>query len=231
LENEVKRTAFDTRQNIVAESTTDGWKAPHVSFVCFFKVKALKEFLANYNAASDLRIAFNTALIFIIVKCLKQNMQLNAHIYYDPQRASGYIESKEHIDINMPMLLPSGKMMAVMLQGCDERTLDGLQEYINEVMDRIKNADLNSPKILESDLLQKGSITISNMGAAIKGIKGYPTLLDIVSPQIFAIGIGPVYEDEIPICLAFDHRVVDFGDVAPFINALSDMLQDPGDLL
>ncbi|MDR1537409.1 MAG: 2-oxo acid dehydrogenase subunit E2 [Clostridiales bacterium] len=92
--------------------------------------------------------------------------------------------------------------------------------------------------------LERGSIAVSNIGASIRGLSGLMSILEIIPPQIFAIGISAVQEKPsavdgadgnkvieirkiMPICLSFDHRALDFGDVAPFIHALDNVFKNP----
>lgn len=111
-----------------------------------------------------------------------------------------------------------------------------------------KNSKLND-KIPESERLSRqdlnqGTITISNLGSAVRGTKGIVGLIDLIPPQVFAIGIGAlqevpgVYQDEnsisqigiskiIPFCLVFDHRALDFGNVAPFILRMEEIFKQP----
>jgi pyruvate dehydrogenase E2 component (dihydrolipoamide acetyltransferase) len=90
-----------------------------------------------------------------------------------------------------------------------------------------------------NDDLDIGSITISNLGAAVSGTNGFPALIDLVHPQIMAIGIGPLQEKPkihnsqivarkiIPFCIVFDHRALDFGTVAPLIRNIDTVLGKP----
>jgi len=91
-------------------------------------------------------------------------------------------------------------------------------------------------KITAGDLVP-GTITISNIGSIYKEQKGFMGILEIIPPQVFAIGIGSIQEkagvvkDEngdktigirkvIPMCLAFDHRALNFGEIVPFMQKL-----------
>ncbi|SHO48399.1 2-oxoacid dehydrogenases acyltransferase (catalytic domain) [Anaerocolumna xylanovorans DSM 12503] len=97
--------------------------------------------------------------------------------------------------------------------------------------------------ILSREVLDQGTITVSNLGAAVKGTRGRVALLDIIPPQVCAIGIGVLQEEPgvyltedkmtrigirkvIPFTIAFDHRALDFGEVAPFINRLEEVFNN-----
>lgn len=105
----------------------------------------------------------------------------------------------------------------------------------------------DSEKLTAKDLKQ-GTITISNTGSISRGHDGAVSMLIIIPPQVCAICINamqkkPVVvtnaqgEDEIaikttvPLTICFDHRVLDFGEVKPFLDALQNIFDNPEDLL
>jgi pyruvate/2-oxoglutarate dehydrogenase complex dihydrolipoamide acyltransferase (E2) component len=93
--------------------------------------------------------------------------------------------------------------------------------------------------------LEQGTVTISNIGSTVRGVHGEFALLEIVPPQVTVFGIAPIQDrpavinDEIsgeksvgirqviPICIAFDHRAIDFGDIVPFLKCLDGIFADP----
>ena len=91
--------------------------------------------------------------------------------------------------------------------------------------------------------LEPGTVTISNIGSLYREQRGYVALLEIIPPQVFAIAIGAVQEKPLvvgsgankrveprsvlPICLAFDHRALDFGEVVPFIQRMDEIFAKP----
>lgn len=94
-------------------------------------------------------------------------------------------------------------------------------------------------RIIEQNLIS-GTVTISNIGSLYKEQKGYFGLLEIIPPQIFAVGLGAIQEKPgvyinedghkeigirkiIPMCLAFDHRAVDFVTLVPFLKRLDEI--------
>lgn len=106
------------------------------------------------------------------------------------------------------------------------------------------HSDMTHDKKLSIDDLNQGTITVSNLGAAVKGTNGYVGILDIVPPQVCVVGIGAMQEKPgvyytedktqqigvrkiIPFTIAFDHRALDFGDIAPFINKLESIFSSP----
>ena len=100
---------------------------------------------------------------------------------------------------------------------------------------------------LTANDIKQGTVTISNIGSITRGIPGHATLLSIIPPQIFVVCIGsaikkPVVKQdengndiivvgqEMPIDLVFDHRAVDFGEVAPFVRRLEEIFKNPEEM-
>ena len=96
--------------------------------------------------------------------------------------------------------------------------------------------------------LRQGTITVSNLGSIHKSFTGYLSLLEIIPPQVFAIGICSTQTKPIsvlqkdgtykvesklicPMCLAGDHRALDYGDLVPFIDRLDDIFAHPEQIM
>lgn len=88
--------------------------------------------------------------------------------------------------------------------------------------------------------IEQGTITISNLGSIYREWNGVCTLLEIIPPQVAAIGLGaiqtvPVVNEEgnvavgkkMPITIAFDHRALDMGDIVPFMKKLDEIFANP----
>jgi pyruvate dehydrogenase E2 component (dihydrolipoamide acetyltransferase) len=112
---------------------------------------------------------------------------------------------------------------------------------LKNISQKEKEQYQNSPKELRlsNDDINLGTVTISNLGSSVRGTNGMPTLIDLISPQVMAVGIGPLQEKPIvcggqiishkiiPFCIVFDHRALDFGNVAPFINQMDSVFKKP----
>ncbi len=88
--------------------------------------------------------------------------------------------------------------------------------------------------------LEQGTVTVSNIGSTYLGQKGAMALLEIVPPQVCAFGVGAVQKKPVvtegdkievrqilPICIAFDHRALDFGEIVPFMKRLDEIFENP----
>ena len=92
--------------------------------------------------------------------------------------------------------------------------------------------------------LEPGTIVVSNIGSTYLQQKGAISLLEIVPPMVCAIGVGSVQKRPVvvegdkveirsimPMCIAFDHRVLDFGDIVPFLKRLDGIFEKPDEVL
>lgn len=99
-----------------------------------------------------------------------------------------------------------------------------------------------SERLTEKDIMT-GTVTVSNIGSLYKEQRGLFSLLEIIPPQIFAIGLGAIQEKPgvylndkkkeigirkmLPMTLAFDHRGVDFDSIIPFLKRLDEIFDKP----
>ncbi len=100
-----------------------------------------------------------------------------------------------------------------------------------------------SERLTEKDIVS-ATVTVSNIGSLYKEQRGFFSLLEIISPQVFVVGIGSIQERPgvyllpsgvkeigirkiLPMCLAFDHRAFDFSAIVPFLKKLDDIFAKP----
>lgn len=98
-------------------------------------------------------------------------------------------------------------------------------------------------RLTKRDIAQ-GTVTVSNLGSVYRAGRGAAALLEIIPPQVTAFGVGAIQDKPVvvtdafgekyvearqvlPICIAFDHRALDFGDIVPFLQALDSIFENP----
>ena len=107
-----------------------------------------------------------------------------------------------------------------------------------------KYHSMNSNDRLTGYDIEQGTVTVSNLGSLDRSLTGNVTLLEIIPPQVAAFGIGAIQDKVVcatdscgiksadfrkilPICIAFDHRALDFGDVIPFTRKCNEIFENP----
>lgn len=284
---------FGIQRKIVANMTSESWRSiPHVSYIYEADVTELFSCYKEMNSEYNTKVTFNTLILKIITEGLKAAPEMNSHINFNRRLVRGQINTFENINISMPTILPDGKMMTINLRNFENRNLDEMTAYINDVTRRAENTDLTEAlfsvslndtlkalkkghllktiyrlvgsktgkhrvktlsgkakreyeAIPETERLtyrdlEQGTVTVSNIGSTWLGQKGAMTLLEIVPPQVCAFGVGAVQKKPavtadnkievrqiLPICIAFDHRALDFGEITPFMKRLEEIFENP----
>ncbi|WMT39697.1 2-oxo acid dehydrogenase subunit E2 [Paenibacillus sp. D2_2] len=98
-------------------------------------------------------------------------------------------------------------------------------------------------RLTEKDIMS-GTVTVSNIGSLYKEQRGFFGLLEIIPPQVFAVGLSSIQEKPgvflhqngnkeigirkiLPMSLAFDHRAVDFSAIIPFLKRIDEIFVEP----
>ncbi|MGG7160305.1 2-oxo acid dehydrogenase subunit E2 [Clostridium baratii] len=268
---------FSVERKLISYMTTKSWqRIPHVSYIYEPDVTDFIDEFRKLKAedGSFKNVSINSLMLKVFSEGLKFAPKLNAHISYNQSTGEGEIRTIKDINVNMPWILPNGKMMTISINNIEEMSLYEINKYIKEDLgQKISNMDSKSlsksfsdkinfntidsiisgeRKISEGNNgenksklpLEIGTITISNIGYTYRDQRGAITLLDIIPPQVCVIGFGAilekpgVYIDEngekaigirktLQICLAFDHRALDFGEIIPFMKKLDSIFENP----
>ena len=134
--------------------------------------------------------------------------KLNAHISYDRESGEGEIRTIKDINVNMPWILPNEKMMTISINNIEKMSLYEINKHIKEIGEKISHMDTNA--------LSNTFSTKINYDLLDKRING--TYQGDESDET---------KSKLPICLAFDHRALDFGEVIPFMKKLDSIFENP----
>jgi len=220
-----KTEHFGIQRKIVANMTTESWRnIPHVACTYEHDVTGFLEAYETLNAETRgaNKITINTLMLKVIVEGLKACPAMNAHIDFDRKLVRGTIHTLSEINISMPMVMPSGEMMTINLKNFENKSLDQMVAYMNDVRRRMENTNLNEVMFdvsLDNTLtgLRQGKIaqTVNRLigsktgkhkvrtlkGAAKKRYRAIPkrdrlTKHDIEQGSITVSNIGSVYRGQ-----------------------------------
>ncbi len=102
-------------------------------------------------------------------------------------------------------------------------------------------------RITRDDLAQ-GTFLVTNVGNLVRGLRGQASVLMIIPPMVCAMAVCAaqrrpvVVTDEngeekvdvrtiLPLTICFDHRALDFSEVAPFMRKLEEIFENPSIIL
>jgi pyruvate dehydrogenase E2 component (dihydrolipoamide acetyltransferase) len=178
--------------------------------------------------AKGSRLTYLAFIMKAVAKALPEFPMLNAEADMENDR----IVLKKYYDFNIAVDTPDGLTVPV-IRGVDKKSIFELSQEIDSVAERARNRQLTM------DDLKGGTFTITNYGA-LGGTYGVPVLN---YPQVGILGIGrilnvPIVKDSqvvpgnmLPLSISVDHRIVDGGDTARFLNKVMGYLKDPVSLL
>lgn len=172
-----------------------------------------------------------TSLPFVIkavASALRSHPVMNASI----DMANDQIIYKEYVNVGIAVDTERG-LVVPSLRGADEMSIADIARALAGLADNVRD---NNFSVAD---LQGSTFTISNLGA-IGGTYSTPI---INTPEVAILLVGrsrkmPVVVDDqiairlmMPLSLAYDHRLVDGGIAARFLNDVIDYLEAPGRLL
>ena len=172
-----------------------------------------------------------TPLVFIIKACLaalQKFPRFNASL--DPSGEN--LVLKKYFHIGFAADTPNGLVVPV-IRDADRNDIYQLARTLSELSEKARAGKLKAAE------MQGGSFTISSLG----GIGGTAFTPIINAPELAILGVAksslkPVYERGgflprlmLPLCLSYDHRVIDGAEAARFIVYLSKTLSDVKALL
>ena len=172
-----------------------------------------------------------TLLAFLLKACvaaLKQFPEVNSSL--SAEKDSLILKSYYHLGVAVDT--PDGLVVPV-LRDVDRKGVTELSKELGAVSARAREAKLTATD------LQGGTFTISSLG----GIGGSSFTPVINAPEVAILGVVrsrtvPVWDGAafqprllLPLCLSYDHRVIDGALAARFTRYLSHLLEDPRRLI
>ena len=228
----VERQPLPGVRRTIAQNVGTAWaQVPHVTQFDRADVTDLEAFRQRHKAGTEARGGKLTPTSFVlkaVVSALKAFPQFNASL--DP--AGGQLVLKHYYHIGVAVDTERGLLVPV-IRDVDRRDIFELAIQLDDLARRTREgrADLEE--------LQGGTFTVTNLGSI-----GGTSFTPIVNfPEVAILGMGrsrqePVVRDGriearliMPVCLSYDHRVVDGADGARFTRHLVESLENPERML
>jgi len=174
----------------------------------------------------DLRITYTDLLVQIVATALKRHPALNATLVGEEIRLHQAVHMGIAVDTERGLIVP-------VLRDADRK---GLAAISQESKDLAERAHQNK---LSPDEMRGGTFTLTNLGAY--EVDAFTPLINL--PETAILGVGrivakpAVHKGEIVVrqmmalSLSFDHRVVDGGPAARFLQEVKGLIEEPALLL
>jgi len=212
----------------MAESHRTIPQALHLDEVDVGELVALRETLNQLLAEEGEHLTFLPFFLKALARALRDHPRLNAH--FDAERDELLLFSSVHVGVATDT--PEGLLVPVIRQ-VEQKSMRVLMRELSEKRSRAQ------AQALTQDDVQGATITVTNHGA-LGGIWGAPI---IPVPQVAIVGFGRIRDEAVvragsvvarPVLhfsIAFDHRVLDGGDVLRFSRQFARYLEAPSLLL
>lgn len=220
--------------------TQSAFGAPHVTLMTEVEATNLVAARAQLNeelsmhvpgtsevpGTSALKISYNTLLAALTARALQEYPNLNARWEADGIRLLAEINIALAVDTERGLLTP-------VLRTVDTLSLPTLQRGYDELAARAMTG-----KSLPDDFAG-GTFTITNLGGL--EVDGFTPIIN--PPQAAILGVGRIVEKPVArdgavvirpmltLSLSFDHRVVDGGPAARFLQRIKQLVERPMALL
>lgn len=170
------------------------------------------------------KITVTAILLKILAVALKKFPQFNASVDLENQE----IIYKDYFNVGVAVDTDRGLLVPVVRE-VDRKNIHELAADLNELAEKARGR-----KIRPEDF-QGSCMSISNLG----GIGGTAFTPIVNSPEVAILGVSrastePVYKDEtfyarlmMPICVSYDHRLIDGADAARFLRWICQALENP----
>lgn len=215
----IRREKMSPLRRTVSRRMVESWTSiPKINQFADADITALLALRKKYAPAYEkngTHLTLTSLLLFILGRALKNHPRANASI----DEVALEIVYKDYCHIGVAVDSEGGLIVPV-LRDADKKDLLQLASDLHALTEKTRQRKISIEE------LQGGSFTISNQGS-IGG--GHFTPI-IYAPQVAILGIGqgqakPVAIDGkiairtiLPLCLAYDHRVLDGADAVRFLK-------------
>ncbi|MCI0744276.1 MAG: 2-oxo acid dehydrogenase subunit E2 [Verrucomicrobia subdivision 3 bacterium] len=224
---EVTKKPLSPLRKTIGRRMIESWNAiPHVTQFDEADITGLMELRKKHGAAYEgkgAKLTLTPLVIKAVIAALKKHPVFNASI----DEAADELVFKEYYHIGVAVDTEHGLFVPV-IRNADRKSLFELSKEVNELAEKARDRKLG----LEE--MQGGTLTISNQG----GIGGGHFTPIVNRPEVAILGLGRgvmkavVKEKKIetrllmPVCVSYDHRVIDGGSAARFVVDLIQAIEN-----
>ncbi|WP_162224919.1 2-oxo acid dehydrogenase subunit E2 [Neptunomonas antarctica] len=204
---------------------------PHVTLSDEVDITDLEAFRATINPdvyGLEKKPTLLPFIIMIVAKALRKYPQFNTSLHVDGER----IIYKDYVHIGVAVDTPAGLVVPV-IRDADKKSISELAKALADLV-----VKANARKLKAEDM-QGGCFTVSSLG--VSGGTGFTPIIN--GPEVAILGVArssikPVWDGQVfiprkqlPLCLSFDHRVVNGGDAGRFMVMLHQCLAQIGNTI
>lgn len=229
---EIERQPLAKIRQVIAQNLTTAWtQIPHVTqfgSADTTELEVLRQRNKDAAAAKGARLTPTVLVLKAVITALKAFPNFNASL--DP--SANELILKRHYHLGIAVDTERG-LMVPNIRNVDRKDIYELAIELADIGERARTNKI-SP-----DELQGGTFSITNLGS----LNGEAFTPIVNYPQAAILGLGRGKEEAVvrdgrikprlmmPICVSYDHRVVDGADGVRFLNKIIESLEAPEQML
>lgn len=228
-QGQIERIAMSGIRRATSTQMGRAWTIPHVTQFDKADTTEFDLFRKKYGALAEkagAKLTPTAILVKIVVGALKKFPNFNASLDLEANE----IVQKRFYNIGVAVDTPRGLVVPV-IKNADAKGIIELAVELGELAARARDGKLKPEE------MTGGTFTLTNLG----GIGGTAFTPIVNTPEVAILGIArgtiePVWNKEtnsfeprmmMPLCLSYDHRVIDGADGARFTRFIAAALEDP----
>lgn len=224
---EIESIKLTKIQKLTGSNMQRNWlNVPHVTQFDDADITELEDFRKSLKAEGEKRGIRVTPVAFLI-KAIAASLHANPEFNRSLAGDGEHVIQKHYINVGMAVDTPRGLMVPV-IKDANEK---GIWEISEDIMSLAGLA--RDGKLKPSDM-QGGCFTLSSLG--VIGGTGFTPIVN--APEVGILGVSksqmkPVWNGSefaprltLPLCLSYDHRVINGGDAGRFMTHLVKLLSD-----
>jgi pyruvate dehydrogenase E2 component (dihydrolipoamide acetyltransferase) len=220
----IERKPLESIRRRTAEQVSLAWRLiPHVTQHDLADITDLDAFRRQHEGRGP-KLTITAFALKAAAIALRQFPPFNSSL----DAAGGQLILKRHYHIGVAVDTDRGLLVPV-VRDVDRKSVSELAQELTDLAERARQ------KKLTADDLKGGTFTISNLGGI--GGTGFSPIVNWPEVAILGLSRGrlqPVVREGqmvprllLPLCVSYDHRVIDGADAARFTRRLAEMLENP----
>ena len=230
---EIEAEPLNNIRRVISERLSLSWQTiPHVHHHDKADITELEELRRRRNAAIDdpaRKLTVTAVLLKVLGKLLRRHPKFNASL----DAANNQLILKHYCHIGVAADTERGLLVPV-VRDVDRKSISELVADLHALAGRAREGKL-SPEEMSG-----GTFTVSNLGG-IGGV-GFTPIINLHEVAILGVSRAAyeqVFDREgngrvrllLPVCLGYDHRVIDGAEAARFVREMCELLTSPFDML
>ncbi len=222
---EIRREKMSNIRRKTAEQMQLAWSTiPAVTQFDKADITDLEVLRKKMNAGGGPKVTVTAILLKVLASALKKFPQFNASI----DMANEEVVYKDYFHVGVAVDTDRGLLVPV-VKDVNRKNISELANDLNVIAEKARD------KKIRPEDLSGACTTITNLG----GIGGYAFTPIVNPPEVSILGVSrasmePVYSDDtfyarlmMPVCLSYDHRLIDGADAARFLRWVCLALENP----